>query len=691
MVLKTKFSKLLKQVGLKNCYANVLSSKTRELIRIPNANNILVQYLGNGIIILAVEFNSGYNTYTDIYRSSNYGLTWTKVYSTYPTFEFNSLQGISNIGNGEVAITNGAGYTYILYSANYGATWTAVDISAYPDLYDYGIDTIVKFNGTYYADCYNSNNYYTSTNFSTWTEHTFPSSIRSIGGFSVIGNKIYVAGDDGIYYSVDGSTWTSVNYSSNNILWSIPFTSDGTNIYTIDDSLCAILKFDGINLSLAGYPVGLTPHQPSYINPNNSDEYLIEILKDYNELWRYSLKNKTWNFMLKLNNTNEDILDISTPQLNTYIISTTNGIYTSLDNAQTWSYYSATINTNGGKIFSSGSVVIVTTTNSNIIYRSTDLGLSWLTVSLPTYFTDIISIGGTYYALGYLSGAQKTLYTSTDFGATWSSTSTTVYGDYFKNCGNVIITIPKFYSGHYYMSYYNFVNWTNVDLTATRGLTYDYATYYVTSHSYIIGIDTYYKKMIGTTDFGTNWTTISFTTTPSGYQLYENYIVCNNLYYKFENGNFTQLNPSSNIYARTHNTVARYLGILQVIEGNNQIIKINNFDTFDFEPVPNPLPNTPLVYGDDPIGIIYNNGNFIIGYGNDQAGHTLKGITILKTSDFVKYQHIITVPYYCPFFSTFTTKFSIIPEKNLLLLPYITDSLDSNYNNSAVCLLGIEI
>jgi len=692
MVLKTKFIKLLKQIGMKNCYANSLTSKARELVRIPNANNALVEYLGNGVIILAVEFNTEYNVYTDIYRSSDYGLTWSKVYSTYPNFEFATLQGISNIGNGEVAITNGGNDPYILRSTDYGRTWTAIDISAYYELKSYGINSIVKFNNIYYADCNGLSAYYTSTDFYNWTRHTFPSNpsnTRSESGFSVIGDKIYLSGDTGLYYSTDGSTWTSVSYPSSNIYGTVPFTSDGSNIYTIDDEVRAILKFDGTNITVVGYPFGLILFQPTLINTYNSNEYLVDIKREYEELWRYDLKNKTWNFMLRVYNANEYMLKIATPQLNTYVISTNRGIYSSLDNGQTWNYYSASIS--GGKIFSDGSIVIVTNKNSNVIYRSTNLGLSWSTVSLPTYFTDIISIGGTYYALGYLSGAQKTLYTSTDFGATWNSTPTIVYGDYFKNCGNVIVTTPNYYDAHYYMSYYDFITWNNVDITARRGLAYDATDYYVTSHPYIIGIDSYNKKMVGSNNFGSTWTTISFPSATSGYQLYENYVICNGIYYKFENGNFITLTPFNDAYKKTNINVACYLGILQRLDGSNQIIKINNFDTFDFEAIPNPLPNTPLICGYDTMGIVYNNGSFIIGFGNDQVGHTLKGITFIRTSDFTNYQHIITVPYYTSFFSTYTRKFSIIPEKNLLLIPYMTDAIGSNYNNSAVCLLAVEI
>jgi len=689
MVLKTKFIKLLKQIGMKNCYANSLTSKTRELVRIPNANNALVEYLGNGVIILAVEFNLGYGVYTDIYRSSDYGLTWGKVYSTYPNFEFGTIQGISNVGRGEVAITSGGRDPYILRSTDYGRTWTPIDISAYYELKSYGINSIVKFNNIYYADCNGLSAYYTSTDFYNWTKNTFPSNIRSASGFSVIRDKIYLSGNTGLYYSTDGSTWTSVRYPSSNLYVTVPFTSDGTNIYTIDDELRAVLKFDGSNITVVGYPFGLILFQPACINTYNSNEYLVDTMREYEELWRYDLKNKTWNFMLRVYNADEYIIDIATPQLNTYVISTNRGIYSSLDNGRTWNYYSASIS--GGKIFSDGSIVIVTNKNSNVIYRSTNLGLSWSIVSLPTYFTDIISIGGIYYALGYLSGAQKTLYTSTDFGATWNSTPTIVYGDNFKRCSSVIVTTPNSYNNIYYMSYYDFNNWYNINLTARRGISYDVTDYFVTSHPYIIGIDSYNKKMVGSNNLGSTWTTISFSSTPSGYQLYENYVVCNGIYYKFENGNFNQLTPFNDVYKRTIRNVARHLGILQRLNGNNQIIKINNFDTFDFEAIPNPLPNTPLIYGNDPMGIIYFNGNFIIAYGNDQVERTLKGITILKTSDFTNYQHIITIPYYTSFFSTYTRKFSIIPEKNLLLVPYMTDTIGSNYNNLAVCLLAVEI
>ena len=169
-------------------------------------------YLRDGIVLAG----TGYWGKQGIYRSTNFGLTWTKVWSNSAIDGVNALV---NLGGGIVLAGTGWSKAMIYRSTDYGLTWTKVWSSAELD----GIAALAYLGGSGLfigksgivlagggrwigAGIYRSDDYGL-----TWTKQWSDIAVIALAN---LGDGVVLAGDgqgDGIYRSTDyGLTWTKV-------------------------------------------------------------------------------------------------------------------------------------------------------------------------------------------------------------------------------------------------------------------------------------------------------------------------------------------------------------------------------------------------------------------------------------------------------------------------------------------------
>jgi hypothetical protein len=167
-------------------------------------------YCGDGIVILGEEKG-------DLYRSTDYGLTWIKVHNA------TSLDGVFEIvycGNGIViaGVGNGADDGDVLRSTDYGVTWTQISLgSAYEVVYSLeycgnGIVLAGMGSGSGDSDVYRSTDYGATWSFADSLEF-----LEAVHALKYCGNGIVIAGvrDDTPSNSNNGDIYRSTDYGAN--------------------------------------------------------------------------------------------------------------------------------------------------------------------------------------------------------------------------------------------------------------------------------------------------------------------------------------------------------------------------------------------------------------------------------------------------------------------------------------------
>jgi len=171
-------------------------------------------YCGNGIVLAGSAYATGRG---DVYRSTDFGLTWTKIEMGA------SLESISSLvycGNGIVLAGSGfnAGDGDIYRSTDFGLTWTQIEMGA---SLEYILSSVYCGNGIVLAGSGQNagdGDIYRSTDFGlTWTQIEMGAALEYIFSLIYCGNGIVLAGsgnttgDGDIYRSTDfGLTWTKI-------------------------------------------------------------------------------------------------------------------------------------------------------------------------------------------------------------------------------------------------------------------------------------------------------------------------------------------------------------------------------------------------------------------------------------------------------------------------------------------------
>ncbi|MBV5350218.1 hypothetical protein JZU71_03470, partial [bacterium] len=174
-------------------------------------------------------------TNNGVYRSSNAGSTWTKVFSS------RTLDISFDPNNGNNALLGGDSGN-IAYSSNAGASWTTVTVASGGGRVE--VAYAKSTTDTAYI-CANQNNgdiYKTSDAGQTWTKMTNANHLNGQGWYDntiwvdpTDANHLVVGGLD-LYRSTDGAaTWTKISSWINNMYYGYPSVPHADHHIIISD------------------------------------------------------------------------------------------------------------------------------------------------------------------------------------------------------------------------------------------------------------------------------------------------------------------------------------------------------------------------------------------------------------------------------------------------------------------------
>jgi photosystem II stability/assembly factor-like uncharacterized protein len=275
-------------------------------------------YAGNGIVI------AGDGTTGDIYRSTDFGLTWNTIVPTVG----NSIQlALTYADNNGVVISGDANTGDIYRSTDFGLTWNTIVPKVGSSIFAL---TYADNNGDVIAGDFNTGNIYRSIDFGLhWS--TIPPIGGDIDSLTYTANGIVIAGSDGnIFRSIDfGSTWGMA----------IPVGPG-------DNSLFALTYADNNGVVIAGDGAGSHPQK----------------------IYRSTNFGSTWNTVFQV----ETFITALTYAGNGIVIGgdlNTGDIYRSTDFGLTWN----TITPVGSGIWAltnTGNGIVIAGDNNGNIYRS---------------------------------------------------------------------------------------------------------------------------------------------------------------------------------------------------------------------------------------------------------------------------------------------------------------------------------
>jgi len=367
----------------------------------------------NGVTWTALSFSGSNNYFYDIevagttvflltsselYASTDQGVTFPKRTTT--SNQFSSGSRIKQItGTNFVLLANSGIYT----SANSGATWTFRSSANNVDDNNLFVNSsqqifILKYNGTY-------NRPYKSTdggiNFNEASTNIPVGPVYSMAAENA-GGKIYAVTQTGLFTSTDGASWATVkggSISDANIsptfgyLSFIEFTSDGLGMYFIDN-----LNHKLHAKTVAGAASAWTLKASSF--PSGTLSAICAASKDY-----------------------------SVPASSIAFFGSQSGVHvTTSGGASTTESNTGIAELRASKIKADGfNNLFLNAGNTGILESSSgNFGNNWTKESLlppPVTFLDLNSAGTAIYAL---SNSNLTLYRSTDKGLTWPSLTTPV-------------------------------------------------------------------------------------------------------------------------------------------------------------------------------------------------------------------------------------------------------------------------
>jgi photosystem II stability/assembly factor-like uncharacterized protein len=413
-----------------------------------NKNWVSVSVAGNGQYMTVVSFDDDGEKGGFIYRSEDYGLSWTDVTPTIPVPGFYYGVAISQTGQYQTAVitanstTSGVVYkSSILISSDYGLTWS------FQELGDNLTGNSMSYDGKYQiAEDYGFGLYRSSDYGLTWTFIKFDASWRS-SAISADGKyQIAVSQDKkNIYRSEDyGITWINTDFGYP--LYGIAISANGeklTLVSTIskiynsndygltwnDNNNSTIYKaFIGVSVSSSGQ------YQSSVIL---NDKILIS--SDFGVTWTKVAEEKQWTS-----------ISISlTGQYQSAVESY--GLYRSSDFGKSWVKKELKLTDPVIKISGSGQYQTYVD-SKGYIYVSNDYGESFKEIDILGFFGSIaMSTDGRYQTvvdqlgLEYAGGA---IYVSNDYGENWEKVEVTD----FKNWRSVSCSS----SGQYQLAVSNY-------------------------------------------------------------------------------------------------------------------------------------------------------------------------------------------------------------------------------------------
>lgn len=373
---------------------------------------------GDGKYMTAVSYDDDGENGGFIYRSEDYGLSWTDVTPNIPVPGFYYGVALSENGMYQTAVitanSTSSGVVYkssIVTSSDYGLTWS------FQELGDNLTGNSISYDGKYQiAEDYGFGLYTSSDYGLTWTFIKFHVDWRN-SAISADGKyQIAVSQQKNIYRSEDyGITWINTDFEYQ--LYGIAISADGEKLTLIspiskiynsndygltwnDDNNSTIYKsFIGVSVSSSGQ------YQSSGLLNDN-----ILVSSDFGVTWKKVAEEKQWSSIsISLTGQYQSAIE---PY----------GLYRSSDFGKSW--VKKELNLNSPIIKISGSGQYQTYADSKgYIYVSNDYGETFKEINILGFFYSIaMSTDGRYQTivdylgLEYAGGA---IYVSNDYGENW--------------------------------------------------------------------------------------------------------------------------------------------------------------------------------------------------------------------------------------------------------------------------------
>lgn len=194
-----------------------------------------------------------------IWRSSNYGKSWTADTSLDATFS--TVHGLAFNSDGSKLVATGvtAGTDGLAYSSDYGDTWTSISTSSVSML-------AVCWSGAIFVAVGNTGAIYTSSNGTSWTSRTAagtPANISFSGVCWSAANSLFIAvGSDTtagthieIQTSPDGITWTAQTAATTSevALYDVAEIDFGANTYVVAVGINGVIQYSSTGTSWSNH------------------------------------------------------------------------------------------------------------------------------------------------------------------------------------------------------------------------------------------------------------------------------------------------------------------------------------------------------------------------------------------------------------------------------------------------------
>lgn len=383
-----------------------------------------VSVSGNGQYMIVVSYDDDGEKGGFIYRSEDYGLSWTDVTPTIPVPGFYYYSALSQTGMYQTVVitasstTSGVSYkSSILISSDYGLTWN------YQQLGDNLTENSISYDGKYQiAEDYGVGLYKSSNYGLTWTFIKFEVSWRN-SAISADGKyQIAVSEQKNIYRSTDyGITWVNTDFEYP--LYGISISANGEKLTLVstvskiynsndygetwtDNNNSTIYKaFIGVSGSSSGQ------YQSSAIL---NDKILVS--SDFGVTWTKVSEEKQW----------QSISISLTGQYQSAVESY--GLYRSSDFGKSWVKKELKLSTPVIKISGSGQYQTYAD-SKGYIYVSNNYGETFKEINILGFFSSItMSTNGRYQTVVDYLGLEFSggaIYVSNNYGENWTKIEVT--------------------------------------------------------------------------------------------------------------------------------------------------------------------------------------------------------------------------------------------------------------------------
>lgn len=376
-----------------------------------------------------------------VYRSSDNGSIWKQVNNNLTVTNVNDIQSYKTFIL--AGTTNG-----LFSSDNNGIEW--LDKSA--NIGNKNISTIIEFNDSLIVGTQNGI-FMSADTAKTWNSKSTGLTSKTITDIIVINDTLFTStSDGGIFVSIDtAKNWSIANSGLNNISvnklyylndtlfagtsdslyfttnlssiqWTnMPMSTPNEEVRTLSEQNKTLIignsfgVFKGTS-KFEDFNTGFPKYNINYIAHNDSTVFISTDLG----VWQKVL-NSDWNYNNKF--PDKEIIEYYDFNDSTVLVYNKIGLYISQDSLKSWN-----------KIYSSGEIscmisldtTIYIGTKTNGVYRTKDLGSSWLNINIGLQSKKVYYLGkinDTLFVSGkdyFLDKPWCDVYISTDKGDEWS-------------------------------------------------------------------------------------------------------------------------------------------------------------------------------------------------------------------------------------------------------------------------------